>query len=85
MTRTLGFPIDASESADIDAHAMRPKYRALYAFDGRSDDELSFCVGDVITLLSDDAGDGWYFGSCQGRVGVFPANYVEPLEQTSTA
>ena len=70
---------------EVELHAARPKYRALYAFDGRSDDELSFCVGDIITLHSEDAGDGWYFGSCSGRMGVFPANYVEPLEQTSSA
>lgn len=64
-------------------HEKRQKLRAIYSFAGRTKDELSLCVGDEVVLLSNDAGEGWYFGSCRGSTGVFPASYVEPLDATS--
>jgi hypothetical protein len=54
------------------------KYRAAYAFAGQQEDELTFEAGDVITLVSRDEAD-WWRGEIDGRVGVFPANYVEPI------
>uniref|UniRef100_A0A023FV40 Putative endocytic adaptor protein intersectin n=1 Tax=Amblyomma parvum TaxID=251391 RepID=A0A023FV40_AMBPA len=54
--------------------------RALFPFIGQQEDELSFQKGDILVVLSkDDA--SWWKGELAGRVGRFPANYVEPLGQ----
>jgi hypothetical protein len=50
--------------------------RALYPFEGVSDDELSFGAGDTLYVATEI--DGWYEGEdVNGRKGIFPANYVE--------
>ena len=50
---------------------------ALYAYEARQEDELSFTKGALITVLSRKGGD-WWSGRLEGegRVGLFPANYV---------
>nr|XP_054922115.1 intersectin-1-like isoform X4 [Dermacentor andersoni] len=54
--------------------------RALFPFIGQQDDELSFQKGDILVVLSkEDA--SWWKGEIAGRVGLFPANYVEPLDR----
>ncbi|XP_060135311.1 hematopoietic lineage cell-specific protein isoform X2 [Zootoca vivipara] len=52
--------------------------RALYDYQGEGDDEISFDPGDTITDI-EQVDEGWWRGSCQGRHGLFPANYVELL------
>ncbi|XP_071089029.1 SH3 domain-containing protein 19-like [Haliotis cracherodii] len=54
--------------------------RALYDFQGESDQELSFKVGDVILLGGDVAGSpDWRYGDLDGRSGMFPAAFVEVI------
>lgn len=54
--------------------------RALFPFIGQQEDELSFQKGDLLVVLSkEDA--SWWKGEIAGRVGLFPANYVEPLDR----
>ena len=61
-----------------ETEAKKPKYRALFTYAGQHDDELAFNAGDVITLLSKDE-EAWWKGELDGRVGVFPSNYVEEI------
>ena len=63
------------------ATAAAEKFRAVHAFASQNGDELSFEAGEVITLLSKDEPDWWRGQIGEDRVGVFPANYVEPVEQ----
>ncbi|KAI1242449.1 hypothetical protein IHE44_0005994 [Lamprotornis superbus] len=55
--------------------------KALYDYDGQTDDELSFPEGAIIRILNkenqDD--DGFWEGEFNGRVGVFPSVLVEEL------
>ncbi|XP_026579915.1 hematopoietic lineage cell-specific protein-like isoform X2 [Pseudonaja textilis] len=51
---------------------------ALYDYQGEGEDEISFDPGDIITSI-EQVDEGWWRGSCHGRVGLFPANYVELL------
>ncbi|XP_058047293.1 golgin subfamily B member 1 isoform X2 [Ahaetulla prasina] len=51
---------------------------ALYDYQGEGDDEISFDPGDTITSI-ERVDEGWWRGSCHGRVGLFPANYVKLL------
>ena len=52
----------------------------LYDYEKTRDDELSFAEGSVIyvTKVNDD---GWYEGILDGKRGLFPGNYVQPLEK----
>ncbi|XP_065514233.1 F-BAR and double SH3 domains protein 2 [Caloenas nicobarica] len=55
--------------------------KALYDYEGQTDDELSFPEGAIIRILNkenqDD--DGFWEGEFNGRVGVFPSVLVEEL------
>ncbi|CAD5124040.1 DgyrCDS12348 [Dimorphilus gyrociliatus] len=54
--------------------------KAKYNFLGQNHMELSFKRGDVIRIIQ-DMNHNWTEGELDGRVGVFPSNYVEKLER----
>ncbi|GAA5806683.1 hypothetical protein MFLAVUS_000031 [Mucor flavus] len=52
--------------------------KALYAFDGQQQGDLSFQEGDLITIVQKtDSQDDWWTGKVNGQQGIFPANYVQ--------
>uniref|UniRef100_A0A8R1HX53 SH3 domain-containing protein n=1 Tax=Caenorhabditis japonica TaxID=281687 RepID=A0A8R1HX53_CAEJA len=56
------------------------KCRALFAFEARSEDELSFEPGDVIIVFqSHMAEPGWKAGQLREKVGWFPEAFVETI------
>ncbi|KAJ2162557.1 hypothetical protein GGF46_000560 [Coemansia sp. RSA 552] len=51
---------------------------AKYDFEPQADGDLGFKKGDIIIVLEKRGGvDSWWKGSCNGRQGEFPANYLE--------
>ncbi|RKP26592.1 hypothetical protein SYNPS1DRAFT_13980 [Syncephalis pseudoplumigaleata] len=51
---------------------------AQFDFVGQQEGDLSFKTGDHITVTrKTDSQNDWWTGSCNGREGVFPANYVQ--------
>ena len=60
---------------------------AIYEYDAQGEDELELHKGDMIEVLSMDyrisGDDGWWTGKCNGKVGVFPYNFVAPLDLVS--
>lgn len=58
--------------------------QAQYVFNGESDGELSLAKGDVLAVL-DRSDPGWWMGELDGKVGIFPSNYVVPYSTASTA
>nr|XP_035975364.1 F-BAR and double SH3 domains protein 2 isoform X3 [Halichoerus grypus] len=58
--------------------------KALYDYEGQTDDELSFPEGAIIRILNkenqDD--DGFWEGEFSGRIGVFPSVLVEELSSS---
>jgi len=62
------------------------KARAIYDYDARASDELSFKRNDLIEVLGvDDEDDGWYKGRLNGAEGLFPNNYVHFIEEATPA
>ncbi|KIH63777.1 SH3 domain protein [Ancylostoma duodenale] len=62
------------------------KYRALFEFAARSEDELSFQPGDVILVFESHAAEpGWKAGQIRDKVGWFPEAFAEPIAPVNTA
>lgn len=51
--------------------------KARYDFCARDRSELSLKEGDIIRILNKRGQQGWWRGEIYGRIGWFPANYVE--------
>lgn len=57
-----------------------------FPYQGENADELNINKGDIIIVLDKDLeDDGWWKGELNGRVGVFPDNFVEPLPASAVA
>jgi amphiphysin len=53
--------------------------QALYDYTAQAEGDLDFKAGDIINVLDDSDPSGWWRGELNGREGVFPSNYVQPL------
>jgi len=53
------------------------KCRALYKYDAQEADELTLRKGNIITIIKEHP--DWWEGELNGKVGVFPANYVQRI------
>lgn len=56
------------------------KAKATFDYTAEEDNELEFNEGDIINVLNRDD-SGWWEGECNGRVGMFPGNYVELISR----
>ena len=48
----------------------------VYDYEAQQEDELTITPGDTIHVLQKIDAD-WWEGNLNGRIGIFPANYVE--------
>lgn len=63
---TYGFLVTAKQLCEV-----------KYPYKAQNEDELSIREGDIVTLVSKDSLDpGWWRGELNGKVGVFPDNFV---------
>ena len=70
----------------IDIHALNEDikttvYKAIYDYDAKEDDEISFRDGDKF-INCEQIDVGWMIGIHEktGKHGMFPANYAEPID-----
>ncbi|XP_017043779.1 intersectin-1 isoform X3 [Drosophila ficusphila] len=89
----------AGMSNDISAVAAAPavdlsgpapegfvKYQAVYEFNARNAEEITFVPGDIILVpLEQNAEPGWLAGEINGHTGWFPESYVEKLDDGGAA
>ncbi|KAJ0172439.1 hypothetical protein K1T71_011578 [Dendrolimus kikuchii] len=61
------------------AAARCARVRTLYACLGESEGELSFEPNQIITNVCASGEPGWLRGTLNGKAGLVPENYVEPL------
>jgi amphiphysin len=53
---------------------------ALYDFAAQADGDLDFKVGDRIEVIErSESAEDWWKGRLDGRIGVFPGNYVQDM------
>ncbi|XP_026322213.1 SH3 domain-containing kinase-binding protein 1-like, partial [Hyposmocoma kahamanoa] len=63
---------------------VKEQCRVLFPYIAVNEDELSLSEGDIVTILSKDAPDrGWWRGELNGRVGLFPDNFVQVIPTTA--
>ena len=55
---------------------------AAYSYQANNDDELSFTKGNFILVTSQEG--EWWTGDLNGKIGVFPSNYVQPVSELHT-
>lgn len=70
-------PINQGAGHSISGQAVR--YVALYDYDARTADDLSFKKGEQLFILNSTEGDWWEARSlASGKNGYIPSNYVAP-------
>ena len=57
------------------------KLEVLWDYAAAEADECSLTAGDIIDGFVEEA--GWWRGKSQGKVGIFPANFVKVSEQVA--
>ncbi|VDL74567.1 unnamed protein product [Nippostrongylus brasiliensis] len=55
------------------------RVKTLYACTPDHESELSFQPGQIITNVYESKEEGWLVGTLNGKTGLIPCNYVEPL------
>ncbi|KAF3702566.1 CD2-associated protein Adapter protein CMS Cas ligand with multiple SH3 domains [Channa argus] len=64
------------------AAAKKPKKRqckVLFEYQPQNEDELELKLGDIIEI-TEEVEEGWWSGSVNGKVGLFPSNFVKELD-----
>lgn len=64
-------------SVNSTGNSRREYMVAIYPFKPQQDGDLELRAGDKIEVLEKPSPE-WFKGQCNGRVGMFPSNYVKP-------
>lgn len=73
-----------AEQTTARSGGVQGRCRAVFSYQPANPDELPLCVGDVLEVLG-EVEEGWWQGRRQGRVGVFPSNFVVMLDPPQPA
>jgi len=71
--RTAGTPLREV----VEAASGLPQFVALYDYEARTIEDLSFKKGEIVEIINDTQGDWWYARSRTTKLeGYIPSNYV---------
>lgn len=72
----------AGDAAASETSATSTKiFVALYDYDARTDEDLSFRKGELLEILNDTQGDWWFARSKTSKAeGYIPSNYVASVK-----
>ena len=71
-----------SSSVTTTSVSVKEQCMVLFPYVAQNEDELSLAEGQLITIITKDCEDkGWWKGELDGRVGVFPDNFVKRVSQ----
>ncbi|KAL4235907.1 Tyrosine-protein kinase Src42A [Mactra antiquata] len=79
---TTTVPVSPPKVESVDSPRVAPKvFVALYDYDARTAEDLSFRKGEHLELQTDTEGDWWYAKSLTTKLeGYIPSNYVAKLK-----
>ncbi|KAK2856573.1 hypothetical protein Q5P01_005308 [Channa striata] len=78
---TIGIPTGGFQPQPP-AAAKKPKKRqckVLFEYQPQNEDELELKLGEIIEI-TEEVEEGWWSGSLNGKVGLFPSNFVKELD-----
>ncbi|KAK6624840.1 Tyrosine-protein kinase Src42A [Polyplax serrata] len=74
-------PMPPVPEADGAANSNAKMFVALYDYDARTDEDLSFRKGELLEILNDTQGDWWLARSKSSKQeGYIPSNYVAKVK-----
>lgn len=76
---TLNNTLSSSPMGQPTYKYLSRRVKTLYACTPDHHSELSFEPGQIITNVYESNEDGWLVGTLNGKTGLIPSNYVEPL------
>ncbi|XP_018318563.1 SH3 domain-containing kinase-binding protein 1-like [Agrilus planipennis] len=76
----VGWSVDSSETPVVQPKPVKTICQVKYSYTAEDEDELTLNEGDLVTLISKEGQDpGWWKGELNGKIGVFPDNFVVVL------
>lgn len=69
------------ERLGVEAASAIPQFVALYDYEARTIEDLSFKKGEIVEIINDTQGDWWYARSrTTKQEGYIPSNYVAKVK-----
>jgi hypothetical protein len=74
---------DSDTAPKLPPKPIREQAKVLFSYEAQNDDELTIKEGEIITIISKEIEDiGWWKGELNGRIALFPDNFVEIIKAT---
>lgn len=67
------------QAKNIKKKSKKRQCKVLFEYLPQNEDELHLQVGDIIDI-TEEVEEGWWSGSLNNKVGLFPSNFVKELE-----
>ena len=77
--------LEAESAPKLPPKPVREQAKVLFGYEAQNEDELTIKEGDIITIVSKEIEDvGWWKGELNGRIALFPDNFVEMIKSDET-
>lgn len=69
------------QTKNVKKKTKKRQCKVLFEYIPQNEDELELKVGDIIDI-SEEVEEGWWSGTLNNKLGLFPSNFVKELEVT---